>query len=256
MFENDTNVLLLVQVVCYNKFEIKEDYEFMENERKFGINLGKIVLGDSNFLVLDEPTLVIAKKNEVLENVSREIVFNTLENIDAMMQVFSFGKVYSFAKSSYITEKEVKRGLVEVYNYIKTVNTFLKLNRCKSVSEYNKKFRKNTAKVLVLLSNLEKFKLLDNYSELEPLVRFIISNAKTAGVLLVATTTSIENMGLGDELFLKFNNRLIFNGVDGCDVQKLSLGMYNTTRNLSDLECYYMTGNIGNGSKISISPQK
>ncbi len=227
----------------------------MLNERSFGINLGKIVLGDSNFLELSDPTLVVARNDEFLGCIASEITTETKKNFAGELRVFSFGENLDFADSNFLSESEIKKGLIEVYNYIKTVNTFLKFNRCKNVFEYNKKFRSCSPRVMVLLHKIETYKRFGNYSEIEPLIRYIISGANSVGLIIVATTTGIENMGMGEELFLKFNNRLIFSGVDEFMVKKLTLGMYNSTKNLEDGEFYYMTGNFGNGSKIVIYPE-
>lgn len=227
----------------------------MKNERSFGINLGKIVLGDSNFLELSEPTMIVARKESILECIASEIVTEVKRNFAGELRVFSFGKSLGFEDATFLNEAEIKKGLVEIYNYIKTVNTFLKFNKCKNIFEYNRKFRNQSPRVVVLLNGIERYKRLGNYSEIEPLIRFVVGNANSVGVVVVATTTGIENIGVGEELFFKFNNRLIFGGVDERTVEKLTLGMYNSTTNLEDGEFYYMTGNLGNGSKIVIYPE-
>ncbi len=220
-------------------------------EKEYGTNLGKIVLGDSNFLSLEKPTLIVARREGIVDSVIGNI-FVGLENAGAGdIQKIVLGGICAGAKC-YADDVEIKKGMVEVYNYIKTLSTFLALNRCKNMDEYNKKFRKSGARLVVVLKNLERFSRMENFLEIEPILNFLITKASEVGVAVIATTAQIERLALNEGLFYKFSNRLIFGGLSGEVVKKLTLGMYRSTTSLTESEFYYMTMNRGNGSLLAL----
>lgn len=218
--------------------------------KKYGTNLGKIVVGESNFITLSEPTLVVARRTELISGLINKI-FLGLEASGDEIQKIVFGGSIAGAKC-FVTEDEINKGMVEVYNYIKTVSTFLKLNRCKNIEEYNQKFRKSGARLVVVVEDLEKLSRMENYSKFEAIINFLITKATDTGVMVIATTSQIERLAMEENLFYKFSNRLVFGGFSGDVVNKLTLGMYHTTKGLNDSEFYYMTMNKGNGSLLEL----
>lgn len=218
--------------------------------KEYGTSLGKIVVGESNFVAFNEPTLIVSRREELISGLLNEIFLGLDEGGDEIQKIV-FGGTEKGARC-FVTEDEINKGMVEVYNYIKTILTFLKLNRCKNIDEYNQRFRKSGARLVVVVEDIEKLSRMENFSKFEAILNFLIMKATDTGVMVIATTSQIERLAMEESLFYKFPNRLIFGGLSGNVVNKLTLGMYHTTKGLNDNEFYYMTINKGNGSLLAL----
>ena len=224
----------------------------MQKGNLLGANFGKIVMGDGNFLSLDTNTLVVAKNREVSTMVMKSL-WECVASSGADIQTMVFGTTKINGATNYVGEEQMKKGLVELLNYIKTVKTFLTLNRCKNLGEYNKKFRDSGKCVFVVIEEIMDIFKLDNFEEIRGMIASLLNFAKDVGISVVATTENINGIGCMQDLCYKFNNRLVFNGFEGEGVRAVTLGMYSTTKSLKGLEFYYMTLNKGNGSLLSLN---
>lgn len=224
----------------------------MQKGKLFGANFGKIVIGDGNFLSLDTNTLVVAKNREISTTVIKAL-HECVAGNGMDEQVMIFGTIKIKGATNFVGEEQMRKGLAELLNYVKTVKTFLTLNRCKNISEYNKKFRDSGKCVFVVIEEIMDIFKYDNFEEIRGMIASLLNFAKDVGISIVATTENINGIGCMQYLCYKFNNRLVFNGFEGEGVRAVTLGMYSTTKSLKGLEFYYMTLNKGNGSLLSLN---
>ncbi len=236
---------------------MKKQNKFKQSE--LGVSLGKVVVGESNFVSLDKFSGTLVACNN--ENVGRFVLEKFVNFEDGLgLSVrrilidldSSIKNAEELCDEVYCEGNKILTCLNDLLDYAGKVKQFLKSQKCTTFYELKqKKSASADLRIVVAINNLQSLLECEMSEEIAFALKSVLRVGKIVGISVVATCTELSEDVL-DKLVLNFENRLIFNNFSGSFVRELSWGMYGSTELLKEMEFYYLTPDRGNGSLLCL----
>lgn len=228
-------------------------------------NLGKdlrraTLLGPNLLSEENKSMLVIAKDKSEIVSFIRKLK-NDVESSSVNFDIVCVERVISSfedvkpANNIYQSKncRNIKELLLSLVNYANECKTLITKARCKSLSEYNIKYKEfDRCRTIVIIPEFDKYLKSDDVRLVKECISSLVKLERYSGVSVIVCSI----LDIGSDIDFKFlnifSNRVLFNVGNDEAVRDISLGMYRSTEMLGSNEFYYFSFDSLNGMMMTV----